>query len=163
MGWIVTLFLRVINATIGWFFYYMEVAADGVVGLIVKKEYVRTGSCKRCGRCCKLLALEVPSWIARRNWLVRIANGWHNAVLNLEFKGRDGRWLIYSCRYCRSRPDGVAACAIYPFRHRLCRFYPRSSQYGHPKLHTECGFSFVRHDGKRSFDDVMRQARRQGA
>ncbi len=163
MSWIVKLPLRIVNAVIGWFFYWMETATDGVVGLFAKKEYRRKGSCKRCGRCCTLLALEMPDWISRRDRLVHLVNAWHDAVLNLEFKGRDGRWLIYSCRYYRKRPDGTAACAVYPFRHRLCRFYPHSNQYGHPKLHTECGFSFVCRDGMPSFDDVMREARRRGA
>jgi hypothetical protein len=76
--------------------------------------------------------------------------------------------LVYRCGYfedCHSEPrvtpngeesHGPASyCRIYHFRHRLCRFYPRQRLYGHPKTHPECGFQFVRRDGKPSFDDVL--------
>jgi Fe-S-cluster containining protein len=54
----------------------------------------------------------------------------------------------------------TSRCRIYPFRHRLCRFYPRQRLYGHPKTHPECGFKFVRRDGRPSFDEILEQRRK---
>lgn len=157
MRWMIALPLRVLNAVIAWWWYWMEFAADGVVGLFVKKEYVRTGSCNRCGRCCQLLAVEMPRWLAARDRLAYLVSRWHDLVLNFEFRGRTDRWLVYRCRYYRAASDesGPGRCSIHPFRPRLCRFYPRNGLYGHPKLHRACGFSFVRRDGRPTFAQVL--------
>jgi Fe-S-cluster containining protein len=103
--------------------------------------------------------MEMPARVSRRDWLVWLVSKWHSVVLNFELTGRDARWLVYRCRYYREK-DGNAGCGIYYFRHRLCRFYPTQKLYGHPKLHPNCGFSFVRRDGKPSFDEVLRQKRK---
>lgn len=167
MIWIVKLPLRVVNAVFAAWWYYMEIWADKCVRFFVKTKYVRKGKCNQCGKCCRLLALVLPKWVANKDFLVRIFNWWHDVVLNFEFQGRDGNWLIYKCRYfveegsCRTI-DGVknlspkGRCKIYPFRHKLCRLYPRQTLYTHPKLHPECGFAFIRRDGKSSFDEVLR-------
>lgn len=155
--------VRVIHAVVAWWWYWMEVAADGIAHLFFRTEYVRTGSCARCGVCCRGLAVEMPLWLAHRERLVAWVVRWHDIVLNFEFKGRDGRWLLYSCRHCREEKtiDGIrAVCGVRHFRPRLCRFYPRAPLHGHPSLHPSCGYGFVRRDGRPSFDEVLRQRRR---
>jgi Fe-S-cluster containining protein len=152
--------LRVINFLFAFWWYWMERMADSIVFFFVKTEYVRKGKCNRCGRCCRLLAMEMPARVSSRDWLVWLVSKWHSAVLNFEIQGRDARWLVYRCRYYYEK-DGKAACRIYHFRHRLCRFYPTQKLYGHPKLNPDCGFSFVRRDGKPSFDEVLREKRKQ--
>jgi len=157
MSAVLSIPFRISAFVIGIFFYSMETAADWVIGVPSKTEYVRVGSCKRCGRCCQLLALEMPMVIARRDWLVIFLSWWHKVLFNFQFQGRDGKWLIYSCGYLK---DGEAPCCrIYRFRHRLCRFYPKQRLYGHPKTHADCGFKFVRRDGKLTFDEVLEQKR----
>lgn len=156
---IVFLPLRIANFLMAFWWYWMERVADAIVYRFVKTEYVRKGKCNRCGRCCQLLAMEMPARVARRDWLVRLVSKWHSAVLNFELQGRDDRWLVYRCRYYYET-DGKACCRIYPFRHRLCRFYPSEKLYGHPKLNPDCGFRFERRDGKPSFDEVLRQKRK---
>lgn len=151
---------RIVNAVIAWWWYWMEIAADWLVSVFVKTEYLRKGSCNRCGKCCRLLALEMPERVARRAWLIKLISAFHDAVLNFELVGQDKRWLIYRCRYFieGDKEKGLSPrCRIYHFRHRLCRFYPRQRLFGHPKLHPQCGFSFVRRDGKRSFDEILRE------
>jgi Fe-S-cluster containining protein len=154
MMWIIKLPLRIVNALMAWWWWWMEVAANWLVGLFVKTEYVRKGKCNRCGKCCRLLALEMPARVAKRPWLIKLVSLFHDVVLNFELAGQDRRWLIYRCRYFIDGEE--PRCRIYRFRHRLCRFYPTQRLYGHPKLHAECGFSFVRRDGKPSFDEVLR-------
>lgn len=167
--------LRALNFLIGWWWYWMEIAADLIVGVFAKTQYKRAGSCVRCGQCCRLLALAAPYWIIRREWLTRFVIAWHEAVLNFEFQGIDRNYLVYRCRYFinfenddAGMPDGQKIdsvkksdtsprCKIYPFRHRLCRFYPRPRLYGHPNLPLYCGFSFLKRDGKASFDEILRK------
>lgn len=151
----------------------METVSDWLVGVMSKTEYIRQGTCKRCGRCCRLLALEMPRFIAKYDRFVGFLGWWHKVLFNFQFQGREGRWLIYRCGYLIDcHPEATAEgsrgdhgilrsaqndirCRIYPFRHRICRFYPTQRLYGHPKTHPECGFRFVRRDGRPSFDEIL--------
>jgi hypothetical protein len=160
--------VRALAFAIGSCFYFMETAADWLIGIPNKTEYVRIGSCKRCGRCCRFLALEMPPFIARRNFLVHLISRLHGVFLNFKYEGRDDRLLVYHCGYFvgdaspfeeEKRPFSTPRCRIYHFRHRLCRFYPRQRLYGHPKTHPDCGFKFVRRDGKPTFDEVLAEKR----
>ena len=149
---------RCLAFAIGFFFYYMETAADWIIGVPNKTEYVRVGACKRCGTCCKLLALEMPMVIAKRDWFVAFLGWWHRVLFNFQFQGRDSRWLMYSCGYLVDGDE--PKCRIYHFRHRLCRVYPHQRLYGHPKTHPDCGFKFVSRDGKPAFDEVLAEKRK---
>jgi len=92
--------------------------------------------------------------------------------MNFYFIDEEEGWLVYRCRYYRESKDGKGdRCSIYPFRHRLCRFFPRRMLYGHPSLHEDCGFKFVRRDvllrrkkfqsdGERLFGDVLEEKRK---
>lgn len=139
--------LRFIVFVIGWLAWLMEVSADWLVGARARTEYVRVGACKRCGRCCRLLALVLPRGVSKRDWLVRIFGLWHRLAMNFHPAGEEDGWLLYRCGYY-AEGAGVdpGHCSIYPFRHRLCRFFPRQGLFGHPSLHKDCGFAFVRRD-----------------
>lgn len=151
---------RLLVFTVGFFFYAMEVAADWAIGAPTRTEYVRTGACYRCGRCCRLLALEMPRLLANRECFVRMLIWWHRFGFNFRYEGREKKWLIYRCGYLK---DGQPIrCRIYPFRHRLCRFYPRQRLYGHPKTHRDCGFKFRRRDGRPTFDEILDEKRKTG-
>ncbi len=150
--------LRLTVFLVGFTAYWMETAADFLVGASSISEYVRVGRCRRCGKCCAFLALEMPPFIARRPWLVKVANSWHDAALNFQPAGVYDNFLAYRCRYYRGEgPDG--RCSIYHFRHRLCRFFPRQQLYGKMDLNPDCGFSFVRRDVAR----CLKAKRRAGA
>ena len=146
--------VRLLVFMIGYFVYVMEAGADWVIGTKSKTEYIRQGKCNRCGRCCRLLALEVPRIFLKWKFLTRLLIAYHSLCLNFQSEGIDGNWLVYRCGYYQE-DEGAGRCRIYHFRHRLCRFYPTQRLYGHPKLHRECGFKFVRRDGKPSFDDIL--------
>ncbi len=143
---------------------YLEMAADWIIGVRARTEYVREGKCKRCGRCCQALALIMPRGMARRDWLVRAVSWCHGVALNFYYIAEEENWLIYGCNYYKN------GCSIYPFRHRICRSFPRQQLYGHPNVHPDCGFSFVRRDvwerrraekeaGKTPFDAVIARER----
>lgn len=156
--------LRVLVFAIGWFAWWMESAADWLVGARAATEYVREGKCNRCGRCCRLLALELPRSFLKHPLLVRFFAAWHRAAMNFEPRGQADTMLVYRCRYYREDEKG-RGCSIYPFRHRLCRFFPRQALYGHPELAAECGFRFVKREvlrrrkdrSKPSFADLLQQ------
>ena len=180
--------IRFLVFTIGFFFYIMEEATDWLVGAFAKTEYIKQGECNRCGRCCHLLVLEMPRYMAKRDYLIRPLIWWHKVGLNFHFEGKEKNWLFYSCGYFGSRetphpengegpvlstgegpvlstgegsPHEISfSCRIYPFRHRLCRQYPKQRLYRYPKIHRECGFKFKRRDGKPSFDEVLEEKSR---
>ena len=134
--------VRVVIFAIGWCDYHLEITADWLVGARALTEYVRRGKCVRCGRCCRLLGIQMPEWVAKKRWLVRMLKVWHSAGLNFEYQGEAGNMLAYRCRYYR---DGEG-CSIYPIRHRLCRFFPKQHLYGKYELGDDCGFKFIKRD-----------------
>ena len=161
--------LRSAAFAIGLYAYWMETAADFVIGASSTTEYVREGSCLRCGKCCRLLAVEMPKFMAKRPWMAKLAMVWHDLAFNFEPKGVTDRFLVYRCRYFKEDKGGPR-CSIYPFRHRLCRFFPKQRIYGKYELGDDCGFKFVKRDvvkrlrdrrreGKRVFEDLMKAGR----
>jgi len=161
--------LRVLVFAIGFVDFYFECAADWLVGARSGTEYVREGSCVRCGRCCYLLGIEMPAWVVRRRWLVRLLRTWHSSGLNFEYQGETKTMLAYRCRYYKKgEGDRKGGCSIYRFRHRLCRTFPRQRLFGSLPLHDQCGFRFVRRDvlnrrkeltkaGKPMFDHLLQR------
>jgi len=134
--------VRFLVFLIGLLFYVMESSADWLIGSRRRTEYVRVGKCKQCGRCCRCLGLVMPERISKRNWMVRVANFWHTFAMNFNYLAEDEHWLVYRCGYY----DDEAGCTFYPFRHRICRFYPRQKLYGYPSTHDDCGFKFVKRE-----------------
>ena len=121
--------------------------ADWIVGIGRNSEYVKTGVCKRCGKCCMCLALVLPKGVSRHSWLVKLVSVWHRLAMNFYFIGEEEGWLVYRCGYYREPRNGKNGhCSIYPLRHRICRFFPRRTLYGHPSLHSDCGYKFIRRD-----------------
>ncbi len=138
--------VRFLVFLLGFVAFWMEKATDFVVGIVIKTEYVRLGSCIRCGKCCSLLALTLPKGIQPDSFLVRCFGLWHRLGMNFIYEGAFDDCLCYSCGYLRqsSKVGHSPSCGIYPFRHRICRFFPTQKLYGKPSLHEGCGFSFVK-------------------
>lgn len=152
--------LRFMVFVVGLAAYWLEVGADWIIGARDKTEYVREGSCVRCGRCCCLLALVLPSGVSKHGRLVKMVGLWHRIAMNFHPVGEEDDWLIYRCGYYRDGDDGKPGhCSIYPFRHRLCRFFPRQRLYGHPSVHRDCGFRFVRRDVLERKNAMMRHGK----
>jgi len=146
--------IRVLVFLIGWLFYFLETSADWIIGVRGKTEYIRNGACNRCGRCCRLLALEVRETWLKRKWLKTILILIHSVFFNFEYQGQEKNWVVYRCRYLIDGEE--PRCQIYYFRHRICRFFPHADLFGHPKLHNDCGFWFKRRDGKPTFDEILK-------
>jgi len=175
--------IRAVVFLVGYISYWMEVAADWLVGASGKTEYVRVGSCNRCGRCCRCLALMMPKGVSKGDRLVRFCIWWHRFAMNFRYvaeekegspsaEGGMRSWIVYRCGYYKESGT-ERGCSIYPFRHRICRFFPRQKLYGRPPVQEDCGFSFVRREvlkrreeqrsnGVASFDDMISSARPSG-
>ncbi len=154
--------LRALVFFIGFIAYWMEVAADWLIGARNRTEYVCEGSCRRCGRCCRLLAFIMPRFVSKRGWLKTVVRAWHSSILNFEPAGETEEMLVYRCRYYIEGEAGAGVacgCRIYPFRHRLCRFFPRQSLYGRPDLHDDCGFRFIRRDVLKRRSDLTHKGK----
>jgi hypothetical protein len=139
--------LRTVVFSVGLTAYWMEIAADWLVGIRANSEFVRLGKCKKCGKCCEMIALVLPKKWGPNNRLVKIFSLWHKFAMNFIPEGADEAALYYRCGYLREGAEGrPPQCTLYPFRHRLCRFFPRQGLYGRPSLHDDCGFYFVKRE-----------------
>lgn len=147
--------VRTIYLIGGLLFYYMEKAAGWVINYHKKTEYIRVGACAKCGKCCQLLAIQYPAFFNRLPRLLNVTIAWHQFRYGFTYFNKEGNYLLYKCSFLRR--DNT--CAIYRFRPRLCREYPRVGLYGKPPIHFGCGFYFVRRDGRLGFDESLHRAR----
>lgn len=146
--------IRFIYLVFGLFFMYMERIANWTIGYNRKTEHIRKGSCRKCGKCCKLLAIQYPNCFNKWQWLIRQLIKWQEFHYGFKFENSEGNYLLYSCTLIK--PDNT--CSIYRMRPRLCREYPKVKLYGRPYAFIECGFYFVRRDGLPTFDEALHKA-----
>lgn len=139
---------------VGIFFYWMERAANWVIGYNGKTEYIKKGNCMKCGKCCRLLAIQYPNFFNRIPYAVDITVKWHEFRYGFTYYNREGNYLLYSCNHLRSDNR----CGLYFFRPRLCREYPKVKLYGKPVHHFGCGFYYSRRDGRPTFDEALYKA-----
>ena len=146
--------IRGVYLCFGLFFYYMERASNWLIGYNKKTEYIRMGSCRKCGKCCQLLAVKYPNCFNRSPWLIRQVIKWQEFRCGFTHEGTEGNYLLYKCNLIK--PDNT--CSIYKTRPRLCREYPKVKLFGRPYAFIDCGFYFVRRDGKPTFDEALHKA-----
>jgi len=126
---------------------------NGYINLLQRLERRRRaprwpigGSCKRCGQCCRCIAVRIPL-VFRVLPVCRHTVVWyyvHN--YGFRFQGcEDGCWLIFSC----SNLGDDNLCRIYPKRARLCRDYPDPYQRERPHIAEDCGYSLLPGAGKK--------------
>lgn len=117
-----------------------------------RTRYLRLGHCERTGLCCQTLGIELPqSWVNRPRVVVFFQR-WYAQVHNFQPIGPpQGRLLPLACGYLR---DGNA-CAIYPFRPKLCREYPQVSLFGKVELHRGCGYWFLKREKLGTFEESL--------
>ena len=104
---------------------------------VLPRRWPLSGSCTRCGRCCRLLAVGVPEWLGRRPLLVEMVRGYYEENYGFVYEGfREDGCLVFSCASLGA--DNL--CGIYLRRPRLCREYPSAWGSDRPDLYPECGF-----------------------
>jgi Fe-S-cluster containining protein len=102
--------------------------------------------------CCKSLAIEIPLFVARWPWAVKLIHGWYRSIFNFHYLGTlKENWLVYECHYLRK--DNT--CGIYPYRPKLCREFPLTPLFGHGGLHKGCGFWFAKRSELGTFREKL--------
>lgn len=105
----------------------------------------RTGSCKKCGNCCKDLYIDVKlSQVTDYEFEDYLK--WINCHVNVnaivkDFKKREIEINIKNpCKHLKDNGDGTYSCAIHENKPEICRHYPEED-YGDDVSHN-CGYKF---------------------
>ncbi len=106
----------------------------------------RTGSCKRCGNCCRDFCIDLHvggvtdyEFTEYMRWLE--AHVGVKAHIK-DFKGRDVELQISSpCKYLVDNEDGTYSCAIHENKPDICKRYPEED-YG-DEISRKCGYRFL--------------------
>jgi hypothetical protein len=95
------------------------------------------GRCKKCGRCCELLAMSMPTFAAKWSFLKQVVCWYYQENYGMVFEGspEEGR-LLFRC----TSLDGNRLCTIYKRRPRICREYPSPLNRDQPDIRSDCGF-----------------------
>lgn len=138
----------------GVFFFWMETAANWLIGFYGKTEYIKKGKCVQCGKCCNLLAIQYPDFFNRFPRLIKTTIKWHKFRYSFSYFNKEGNYLLYRCDLLTESNK----CGRYWTRPRLCREYPKRRLYGRTHTHYTCGYYFIRRDGKPTFDEALHKA-----
>ena len=116
-----------------------EELAARAVRLVRPPRFVVTGSCHRCGDCCRMIVADPPR-LVKDTALLRLLVLYHRALRNFTVTGRGPNdEVIFSCGHLRA--DG--RCGIYARRPLLCRNYPLRPFFTAPQLMPECSYQIA--------------------
>lgn len=117
---------------------------------ILRKNYYRQGSCKRCGACCsRIYVSHGKKTMNSEEEFEKLRNVYpFYSYLNLE--GKDDIGLIFSCNNFDKENH---ICKIHKTRPGICRRYPDEMVFSlGATLSDGCGYSFTPID---KFKDVL--------
>jgi uncharacterized protein len=105
---------------------------------LIKPLWRRTGKCKQCGRCCKLIGIEMEHRLAKFSaiqgfvvWWVKTFNGFH-----LDKWDKKYEIFLFTCEHLKKN-----RCTNYKDRPQLCKDYPPVRKYFEkPIFFDDCGF-----------------------
>jgi len=126
-------------------FVRMISAADAlfrrISRIFISPSWVRVGACKQCGRCCRLIGIEMETRMARITALRNMVIWWVGVFNGFQFQewDREEQMLLFTCRHFINN-----VCTNYHDRPQLCRDYPQIRNYfKEPVFFPECGYSAV--------------------
>lgn len=110
-----------------------------------KMEYEITGSCKKCGKCCRYM-YSYDTYTPKEFQIMQFL---FPAYKWFYIKGKDefGN-LIFACKYVTK--DGL--CSVYDKRLAMCKRYPVPKIRYPAKLHDGCGYTVH----KKKFQDYLK-------
>ena len=121
--------------------YYFQTLIKQLLGL--KSRYQLRGECSHCGRCCRLIGVEVSKKIPLTFWLYRpVIYLFYEKVNNFKFEGfsESDHCLLFSCLNFDTE---VNRCRCYSMRPALCRDYPKLPYFEKPVLLSGCSFEVI--------------------
>lgn len=118
-------------------FAALEAAATRVVQLVRPPRFVITGSCYRCGDCCRMIVANPPR-LLHKYGLLRLFAAYHRLAHGfvVTARGPAGE-VIFSCMHLRAD----RRCGIYKRRPLLCRNYPVLPFFETPRVMPACSYS----------------------
>lgn len=109
-----------------------------------KIRYEITGSCKKCGKCCRYM-YSFDTYTEKE---FKIMQFLYPAYKRFYIKGKDDFGnLIFACKYVQD--DGL--CSVYNKRLPMCKKYPVPSIRYPASMHEGCGFTVC----KKTFKDYL--------
>lgn len=109
--------------------------------VVKKQKYVITGSCSKCGKCCR----EIRAYGMKDEKdlkFMQLIFPWYKRFYIL--KKDENNELTLSCKYLSE--DG--SCKVYKFRPFICRNYPERIIYKNLEMIDGCGYKVIKKDFK---------------
>lgn len=121
-------------------------------GKILRKTYLRNGSCKGCGRCCQKIYVRHSRDVIKTEEEFEKLKTLHFFYGYLKVLDKDSIGLIFECTKLNKE---TGKCTAYKTRPVLCRQYPQEEIFMMGGSITEnCGFNF---DPIQKFEDVFKK------
>ena len=109
--------------------------------IFFRTKYQLTGSCKRCGQCCKGIYLQIsPNQIGSK--LFRSLAIWWICwlfdfiLIKIDY---DNKYLVFTCKHVQKN----GSCGNYFWRPNVCRNYPLVDYFKQPSFLPGCGYSAI--------------------
>lgn len=119
---------------------------------ILRKNYIRTGSCKACGKCCKEIYVRHGKKTIKNEEEYLKLKHFHSFYSYLKPIDKDEIGLIFECT---NLDPETKKCKIHPFRPPLCRKYPQEEVFMMGgSISADCGYKFT---PIRTFDSVFKE------
>ncbi len=121
---------------------------------ILRKKYIRTGACLKCGQCCRNIYIKHDRKVlADENDFYKLNQ--KGKYLDFEIMGKDETGLIFKCKLL---DEQTKLCKNHKARDFICRRYPQEEIFSFSaKLADGCGYKF---EPIESFEDVLKHISR---
>ena len=126
-----------------------------ILSKILRKKYMRTGSCNACGKCCRQIYVKHYKHVLQDEKEFEKLQYLHTFYAHLKIIGKDEDGLIFECD--RLDPE-TKKCKIHFFRPAICRRYPQEELFAMGGyLSDECGYKMT---PIISFEEMMQKCNR---
>lgn len=114
------------------------------------RKYIRTGSCKACGKCCREIYVRHTKHVITEEEEFEMLKSQHFFYSYLKVIGKNETGLIFECTKL-DKEKGY--CTAYNKRALICRMYPQEEIFMMGgTISEECGFKFI---PIKSFEEVF--------
>jgi len=121
------------------------ILADNFIFNLAKKpfgtKWALKGKCKKCGRCCQDVTLEINPKLLNNRFTTDLVVRWISWAFNFRLKevDYDRCRLVFGCNNLNT--DGT--CKDYRWRPNICRNYPIMDYFERPSLFNTCGYKAI--------------------
>lgn len=121
---------------------------------ILRRHYYRTGSCNRCGKCCKRIYVKTHNHVITDEKDFKNLQYRHRFYTYLTIVGKDEIGLLFSCS---NYDEEQGICKIHKTRPGICRRYPQEEIFRMGgELSENCGYKFIPIESFKEVFDKMK-------